>query len=86
MAAAPSDTARVEDDSDAPIRALLFDDDSLARLEGFVVSLGERIDAIQDAEHAGQLDEAAKRASEIGREASGLGLPQLVTAAERVVP
>jgi hypothetical protein len=85
MAAAPSDTARVDDSSDAPIRALLFDDDSLARLEGFVVALGERIDAIQDAEHAGHLDEAAKRAGDLAREAAALGLPQLVTAAERVV-
>jgi hypothetical protein len=85
MAAAPSDTARVEDSSDAPIRALLFDDESLARLDIFVVALGERIDAIQDAEHAGQLDEVAKRAAELGREAAGLGLPQLATAAERVV-
>jgi len=85
MAAAPSDTTRVEDSSDAPIRALHFDDASLARLDIFVVALGERIDAIQDAEQAGQLDEAAKRAAELGREAAGLGLPQLAIAAERVV-
>lgn len=85
MAPAPSDTARVEDSSDAPIRALLFDDASLARLDGFVVALGERIDALQDAEHAGHLDEVSKRAGDLAREASSLGLPQLVTAAECVV-
>lgn len=84
MRRAASDTARVEESADAPIRALLFDDDSLARLDTFVVALGERIDAIQDAEQAGQLDEVAKRAAELGREASGLGLPQLASAAERV--
>ena len=85
MAPEPSDTARVEDSSDAPIRAVLFDADSLARLDAFVVALGERIDALQDAEHAGHLDEAAKRAGDLAREAASLGLPQLMTAAERVV-
>jgi len=75
----------VDDASNAPIRALLFDDESLARLDTFVVALGEAIDAIQDSEHAGLLDEAAKRAAELARDARRLGLPPLATAAERVV-
>ena len=69
----------------APIRALLFDDDSLARLDGFVVGLGESIDAIQDSEHGGQLEEAAKRAADLARDARSFGLPPLAIAAEQVV-
>jgi len=75
----------VDDLSGAPIRALLFDDDSLARLDAFVVALGETIDAIQDSEHGGHLDETAKRAGDLARDARSLGLPQLAAAAERVV-
>jgi hypothetical protein len=75
----------VDDPSGAPIRALLFDDDSLARLDAFVVALGESIDAIQDSEHGGHLEETAKRAADLARDARSLGLPQLATAAERVV-
>ena len=70
---------------DDAIRPLLFDDESLARLDAFIVSLGEWIDAIQDAEHAGQLETAAKRAADLARDAAGLGLPPLAHAAERVV-
>lgn len=75
----------VDEANDAPIRALLFDDDSLARLDGFVVALGETIDAIQDNEHNGQLEEAAKRAADLSRDAHGFGLPPLAIAAEQVV-
>jgi len=75
----------VDDANGAPIRALLFDDESLVRLDGFVVALGESIDAIQDSEHAGQLEETAKRAADLAREAASLGLPPLATAALRVV-
>jgi hypothetical protein len=75
----------VDESNGAPIRALLFDDESLVRLDAFVVALGERIDAIQDSEHAGQLEETAKRAADLAREAEGLGLPPLATAALRVV-
>lgn len=69
----------------APIRALLFDDESLLRLDAFVGALGECIDAIQDSEHGGQLEETAKRAADLARDAEGLGLPPLATAALRVV-
>lgn len=68
----------------APIRPLLFDDESLARLDVFVVGLGEVIDAIQDLELAGHLDEASKRAADLAREATALGLPPLARSAERV--
>ncbi|RIL03919.1 MAG: hypothetical protein DCC71_14735 [Proteobacteria bacterium] len=72
-------------DDSAPIRALLFDDESLARLDVFVVALGESIDAIQDAEHLGHVEEVAKRCGDLAREAARLGLPALAVAAERVV-
>ena len=75
----------MDDPANAPIRAILFDDDSLARLDAFVVALGENIDAIQDSEQGGLLDETAKRAADLARDARSLGLPQLATAAERVV-
>lgn len=69
--------------SDGPIRSQLGDDASLERLDAFVASLGERIDAIQDAERLGQLEEAAKRAAELVAEASQLALAPLAEAAER---
>lgn len=69
----------------APIHSLLVDDHALEQLDAFVVSLGERIDGIQEAEHEGQLAEAAKRAAELAVEALSLGLPPLAEAAERVV-
>jgi hypothetical protein len=75
----------VDDAGSAPIRALLFDDESLVRLDLFVAALGERIDAIQDSERSGQLEETAKRAGDLARDAQGLGLPLLATAAESVV-
>ncbi len=75
----------MDESNGAPIRALLFDDESLVRLDAFVVALGESIDAIQDSEHAGQLEETGKRAADLAREAEGLGLPPLATAALRVV-
>ena len=73
----------VDEANSAPIRALLFDDDSLVRLDAFVVALGESIDAIQDSEHGGQLEEAAKRAADLARDARSLGLPPLAIAAEQ---
>jgi hypothetical protein len=74
----------VDEANSAPIRALLVDDASLARLDGFVVALGECIDAIQDNEHSGQLEEAAKRAADLARDARSFGLPPLAIAAEQV--
>ena len=68
--------------SDGPIRSLLGDDQSLERLDAFVISLGERIDAIQDAEGRGQLEEAAKGARELAAEAIELAIPPLAVAAQ----
>jgi len=68
-----------------PIYSLLVDDEGLERLDAFVVSLGERIDWIQEAQSEGQLAEAAKRAAELATDALALGLPPLAEAAERVV-
>jgi hypothetical protein len=68
-----------------PIHSLLVDDQALEQLDSFVVALGERIDLIQEAEHEGQLEEAAKRAAELAVEAIALGLPPLAEAAEQVV-
>jgi len=70
--------------SDGPIHSLLGDDQSLERLDPFIVSLGERIDAIQDAEGRGHLEEAAKTALELASEAVELAIPPLALAAERV--
>jgi hypothetical protein len=75
----------VDEAPGAPIRPLVGDDESLARLDAFVVSLGEHIDAIQDAEHGGELESCAKRAADVAREAAALGLPPLARAAEDVV-
>jgi hypothetical protein len=83
LAAAFSDTPGVE--LPRPIHSLLVDDHALEQLDAFVIALGERIDGIQEAEHEGQLEEAAKRAAELAIEAQALGLPPLVEAAERVV-
>lgn len=69
----------------APIHSLLVDDEALERLDAFVVSLGERIDWIQEAQYEGQLAEVAKRAAELAVDARALGLPPLADAAERVV-
>jgi len=73
----------VELRSDGPIRSLLADDESLEQLDAFVVSLGEQIDALQDAEQVGALDEAAKRAFDLASDAARLGLPPLAHAAKR---
>lgn len=80
-----TDTPGVETPRNGPIHSLLADDEALERLDAFVVALGERIDGIQEAEHEGQLEEAAKRAAELAVDALALGLPPLADAAERVV-
>jgi hypothetical protein len=81
----PSDTGCVESRRTPPIYSLLVDDEGLARLDAFVVALGERIDSIQENEQLGQPEEAAKRAAELAADAVTMGLPPLAEAAERVV-
>lgn len=68
-----------------PIYSLLVDEEALERLDGFVVALGEHIDGIQEAEHAGALEETAKRSETLAAQARTMGLPPLAEAAERVV-
>lgn len=70
--------------SKGPIYSLLVEEQALEQLDAFVVELGERIDWIQEAEQFGQLEEAAKRASELAAKALTMGLPPLADAAERV--
>jgi hypothetical protein len=72
------------DSQRGPIHSLLVDDEALVRLDGFVVGLGERIDAIQDAEQSGALEEAAKTALELAGDARAMGLPPLAEAASLV--
>jgi hypothetical protein len=67
-----------------PIRSLLVDDESLERLDAFLMALGERIDGIQEAEFAGALDELGKSALALASDAAALGLPPLAEAARRV--
>lgn len=49
-----------------------------------MVALGEHVDAIQEAEYLGALEEAGKRAIELAGEAIALGLPSLAEVARRV--
>jgi hypothetical protein len=79
-----ADTGAVNDAPDAPIRACAPDDETLARLDAFVVALGEWIDAIQDAEGGGRLEEAGQRARALALEARSFALIPLVEAAEAV--
>jgi len=67
-----------------PIHSLLVEDEALEQLDAFVVALGERIDGIQEADRAGQWDEAGKYALELTTDAGRMGLPPLAEAAERV--
>jgi hypothetical protein len=82
---APSDTGCVESRRAPPIYSLLVDDEGLARLDAFVVALGERIDSIQESEQLGQPEETAKRAADLAADAVTMGLPPLGEAAQRVV-
>jgi hypothetical protein len=58
-----------------------FDD----RIDRFVVELGERIDALQDAESAGDCGALETLAGALGRDADAVGYPPLAEAARRVV-
>ncbi len=74
----------MESPRNGPIYSLLVEEQALEQLDVFVLELGERIDWIQEAEQFGQLEEAAKRASELAAKALAMGLPPLADAAERV--
>ena len=79
-----SDRRGVATPTRTPIHSLLVDDESLERLDGFLIALGERIDGIQEAELLGALDEVGKSALALASDALALGLPPLAEAARRV--
>jgi hypothetical protein len=60
------------------------DPDFDERIDRFVVSLGERVDALQDAESAGDRAKLQALAAALREEASELGYPPLADAAARV--
>jgi hypothetical protein len=67
-----------------PIYSLLSDDESLLRLDAFVIALGESIDMIQDADRLGEWAEVGERAFTLAKEAAAHGLPPLAEAATRL--
>ena len=68
-----------------PIVSLFAEEPSLRdRIDAFVISLGERVDTLQDCEVHGDFSQAAKHAHELAREAILLGFTPLEEAA-RVV-
>jgi len=54
------------------------------RIDAFVIGLGETVDALQDAEAAGDHAVLARRATALAVLAGELGYPPLVEAAERI--
>jgi hypothetical protein len=54
-------------------------------LEQFVLGLAERIDRLQDAQAAGDLEGAAKLAGDLARDGQALGYPQLAKASLALV-
>jgi hypothetical protein len=54
------------------------------QIDAFVLSLGEEVDALQDAEAGAQLDLLARRAARFGATAAELGYPALARGAERI--
>ena len=68
-----------------PIVSLLVDDPAYDEpIDAFVVSLGERVDALQDAELAGDPDLLRALAAALSAQSEGLGYPALAAAARRV--
>jgi hypothetical protein len=61
------------------------DPDLEEALDQFVLGLAERIDRLQDAESAGDLEGLAKLAADLVRDAQALGYPQLASAGLGVV-
>lgn len=60
------------------------DPDCEERIDRFVVGLGERIDALQDAESAGDRGALRALAEDFARESRELGYPSLADAARRL--
>jgi hypothetical protein len=75
----------VESSSAKPIVSTRSEDpDFEERIDGFVVGLGERIDALQDAESAGDRGALRSLAEVFARDARELGYPSLADAAARL--
>ena len=68
-----------------PIISLLVDDPRYdERIDAFVISLGERVDAFQDAELASDLDLLRKLGAKLAKESDTVGYPALAAAGRRV--
>ncbi len=69
-----------------PIRSLRESDPEIEeRLDGFIATLGERIDHLQDAEAAGEMDGLRTLGMELARDGDAMGYPALVAAVQRVI-
>jgi hypothetical protein len=65
-----------------PILSSRSDDSEAAeQIEGFIVTLAERVDGLQDAEFKGDLEELATMAHMLGNSALELGFDLLATSA-----
>lgn len=70
---------------ESPLRSALDDDPAHAEaIDAFVVSLAERVDALQDLESRGELPRLADAARELGATARALGYPLFANAADDV--
>jgi len=75
----------VESTSAKPIVSTLSEDPAFdERIDRFVVGLGERIDALQDAESAGDRRALGALAEAFARESRELGYPSLADAAAQL--
>ena len=71
---------------DARIYSLRADDPACEEaIDRFVLGLAERVDGLQDAQIAGDLEGVAKLSEELCQDAETLGYPQLAAAAREVV-
>jgi hypothetical protein len=68
-----------------PIYSSLADDPELREaIDAFLVALGERVDALQDADRAGELEQLGALGGGLGRDADRLGFEPIAGCAEAV--
>jgi hypothetical protein len=85
LGAALSDTEAMTDVKDAPILSRLADDPSAGEsIDVFVVNLAERVDALQDCELRGALNELSDGAEALAAEALAVGFDTLAEAAHTI--
>jgi len=83
--AACSDMEAMPDAKDAPILSRLADDPSVGdAIDGFVVNLAERVDALQDCEMRSALSELSESARALGADAAEVGFDTLSAAARSI--